>query len=142
LAHVEDENLLSQVFSRPYETRTKRLARLTATFRPMHDNEGFILQRKPGWQEAQRLRIIDFDGPGRIEVYLPAGIRNGLEREGRSESVVLPLLVSIDANVEKAFVGRLEAWIERLADPRMVLSVLASTPNETRCWSADPSKRP
>jgi hypothetical protein len=35
LAHIEDENLLSQVFSRPYETRAQRLARLATTFRPM-----------------------------------------------------------------------------------------------------------
>src|SRR5712672_2210817 len=56
-------------------------------------HQGFILQRKPGRQEAQRLRIIDFDRPRRIEVYFATRIGNGLEREGRGEPVVLPLLV-------------------------------------------------
>jgi hypothetical protein len=36
LAHIEDEKLLREVFGRPYETRTQWLARLAATFRPMH----------------------------------------------------------------------------------------------------------
>src|SRR5262249_14684094 len=93
---------LSQVFSGAYETRSQRLASFATAFGPMNDHERFILQREPGRQEAQRLGIIDFDGPGRIELYLPAGIGNGLEREGRSEPIVLPFLVGKDANVEKA----------------------------------------
>ena len=39
LAHIEGENILSQVFSRPKVTRPERLARLATTFRPMHDHE-------------------------------------------------------------------------------------------------------
>jgi hypothetical protein len=70
----------------------------------MHDHQSLVLDR-PG---AQWLRIIDFDRPRRIEVYIPARIGDGLEREGRGEPIVLPLLVAIGSNVEKPLVGRLE----------------------------------
>jgi len=105
----------------------------------MHDHEGFILQRKPCRQEAQRLRIIDFDAPGRIEFYLPAGIGNGLERESRGEPVVLPLLVGKDANVEKALVGRLEVELQARLDRVLgrsqsgVIGIGISAKMRTRC---------
>src|SRR5262245_26737477 len=112
LAHIEDEYLLGQVLGRAYETRAERLAGLATTFRPMHDHQGFILQRKPGRQEAQRLRIIDFDGPGRIELDVPTGIGNGLEREGRREPVVLPLLVGEGSDIQEALVRSLEVELQ------------------------------
>jgi hypothetical protein len=142
LAHIEDENLLSEVFSRPYETRSQWLARLAATFRPMHDHQGIILDR-PG---AQWLRIIDFDRPGRIEVYVPTRIGSRLERKGRGEPIVLPFLVAKGGNVEKTLVGRLEVELQACLDralgrSKLVLSVFASTPNANSMLVSGPLEK-
>jgi putative ABC transport system substrate-binding protein len=62
LADIEHEQLLGQIFSRPNETRAQRLARLAATFRPMDDHQGLVLERPSAQRRSSResYRPLDF----------------------------------------------------------------------------------